>query len=139
MAFENFKDFESVRLKATLEIEVGGRKIMPGETIAYFDRIQIAGLNEVKKLVAANGGFDNRPHVFWHTTQEAALVFSQGVFSREQLALLMDAKLATEIKEPLLITEREFVETDGDGKVTLKHLPEGKVFEIGRASCRERV
>jgi hypothetical protein len=43
MDYGSFKDFESVRLKATYNIEIGDRTIVPGETIAYFDQIQIAG------------------------------------------------------------------------------------------------
>jgi len=44
--------------------------------LARFDKIQIAGLNEVKDYVAARGGFDNRAHVFWETTRELNLTFS---------------------------------------------------------------
>ena len=33
----SFKDFESVKLKATYNIEIGERSIEPGEVIAYFD------------------------------------------------------------------------------------------------------
>jgi hypothetical protein len=37
-----FKELYSVLLKATYPIEVGGNIIEPGETIASFDKIQIA-------------------------------------------------------------------------------------------------
>ena len=38
----NFKELYSVSLKTTLPIEVSGEKIEVGETIASFDKIQIA-------------------------------------------------------------------------------------------------
>ena len=65
-----FKDFEKVTLKATYNIEIGKRTILAGETIAYFDKIQIAGLQELRTIATANGGFDNRAHVFWDVTKE---------------------------------------------------------------------
>jgi hypothetical protein len=37
-----FKELYSVQLKATSNIEVGGNTIKPGETVASFDRIQVA-------------------------------------------------------------------------------------------------
>jgi hypothetical protein len=37
-----FKELYEVSLKSTLPIEVGGISIEPGETIAFFDKIQIA-------------------------------------------------------------------------------------------------
>ena len=38
----NFKELYEVTLKATYPIEVNGRTIEIGETIALFDRIQLA-------------------------------------------------------------------------------------------------
>jgi hypothetical protein len=37
-----FKELYEVSLKATYPIEVGGKIIEPGETVAAFDRIQLA-------------------------------------------------------------------------------------------------
>lgn len=71
----NFKELYEVSLKATYPIEVGGKKIEVGETIASFDRIQIANLQEIKQSTAARGGFDNRGHVFWETTKEVKINF----------------------------------------------------------------
>ena len=78
----SFKSLENVHLKATQDIEANGIKFSEGETIALFDKIQISGLNELKDYVAARGGYDNRGHVFWETTKELRLTFSQGVFSK---------------------------------------------------------
>jgi hypothetical protein len=72
----SFKVLEDVHLKATYDIEANGIEFKEGETIALFNKIQIAGLNELKEYVAARGGFDNRGHVFWERTEELQLTFS---------------------------------------------------------------
>ena len=101
------KELYDVVLKATYPIEMGKRVIEEGEVILAFDNIQIAGLNEVKNYVAAQGGFDNRELVTWETTKELPLNFSQGV---------------------ILITHREHHESDENGKIELKQVPVGKAF-----------
>jgi len=66
--------------------------------------------------VAARGGFDNRGHVFWETTKELRLNFSQGVFSKMQFGLLNNAKVLNIAEnEPLLVTITEELETNKDG------------------------
>jgi predicted RNA-binding protein len=55
------KELYDVSLKTTYPIEVKGRKIDIGETVAVFDRIQVADFIENKSFISANGGFDNRP------------------------------------------------------------------------------
>ena len=93
MEMFSFKEFEEVRLKATYNIEIGNRSIQAGETIAKFDKIFISGLSEVVDRVSANGGFDNRARVYWETTREQRLNFSQGVLSKEQFALLSNSRM----------------------------------------------
>ena len=124
------KELYDVVLKATYPIEIGKRIIEEGEVILAFDNIQMAGLNEVKNYVAAQGGFDNRELVTWETTKELPLNFSQGVFSKNQLASLSNSKLID--FEPnnsvILITHREHHESDENGKIELKQVPVGKTF-----------
>ena len=123
----SFKDFEKVHIKSTYNIEIGNRRISEGETIAYFDKIQIFGLNEVAEHVSARGGYHNREHVFWNIVQEMPLQFAQGVFSQQQLALLMNCHLlqpqtlldpiseyeVLEVNESLrIMLSRENVKTD---------------------------
>lgn len=115
----SFKDFEKVHIKSTYNMEIGNRKISEGETIAYFDKIQIFGLNEVAEHVSARGGYHNREHVFWNIVQEMPLQFAQGVFSQQQLALLMNCHLLQ--PQTLLdpISEYEVFEVDDSLKITL--------------------
>lgn len=136
----SFKEFENVRLKATYNIELGDRIICPGETIVKFDKIQIAGFNEVSSRISANGGFGNRARVFWDNTRELRLTFSQGVFSYDQFALLYNARLIeAEGGNAFAITERELLESDEEGKVTLKYVPANNdlVFVYNAATGRK--
>jgi hypothetical protein len=71
-----FKELYDVTLKATYNIEVGGRIIEPGEVIAIFDRVQLAQFNEIKSHISANGGFNNRARVVWNDTKEMKISFS---------------------------------------------------------------
>lgn len=120
----SFKELEHCYLKATYPIEVGARKVEPGEPIAVFDKIQLAGLQEFKTFVSANGGFDNRPHVFWEQTKEIDLSFSQGIFSKTQFSLMSNSKLFEKGKnEEFLVTETENLETDESGSFELKNIP----------------
>lgn len=124
------KELYDVVLKATYPIEIGNKVIEEGEIILAFDNIQIAGLSEIKKYISAQGGFDNRELITWETTKELPLSFSQGVFSKRQLALLSNSKLIE--LEPnnstILITNREYCESDENGKIILKQVPVGKTF-----------
>lgn len=124
----SFKDLEEVSLKATYDIEIGDRIIHAGEILAYFDKIQISNLREIKDYVSANGGFGNRAHVFWETTKEEIFNFSQGVFSKTQLALLSNAKLIQITNEPISIHQREYLESSCDGKIKCKYTPISDIF-----------
>ena len=125
----SFKSFEDVHLKATYNMEIGNKSFSEGETIALFDKIQISGLTQIKTWVAARGGYDNRGHVFWETTREVRLDFSQGVFSNTQFGLLNNAKIITiEEEEPVLITKVEQLETDENGLITPSFYPVDQIF-----------
>lgn len=135
----SFKDLYDVSLKTTYDIEAGNRIVEEGETIARFDQIQIAGLQELSSRVSANGGFDNRARVWWETTKEIRIQFSQGVFSKSQLSLLNNAKLLDlNNSEPISISKRELLETNENSRAELKYQPNGKVF-VYNAETGEKV
>lgn len=131
----SFKELEQVHLKATQNIEVNGRIFQEGETIALFNKIQIAGLNELKDFVAARGGYDNRGHVFWETTKEVKLTFSQGVFSNIQFGILNNAKMIQlDNDEPLLITKVEELESDEVGNIHTSYEAIDQIFVYNKAT-----
>ena len=116
------KELYDVTLKATYKIEVGGREIEPGETVAAFDKIQLANFQEQKSRTLARGGFDNRALIWWEETQEVRFSLTQGVFSKTQLALMSNANLIQNNGASTVpMNCREIVETDSRGCARAKH------------------
>ena len=125
----SMKELYSVELKTTYPIEINGRFFESGETICFFDKIQLANFNEIQEHVAAKGGYNNEGRVFWDTTKEMRVAMRQGVFSKEQLSFMNNAKLLELQKNnPILISSWEELESDEKGKFTLKKQPENKIF-----------
>ena len=134
----NFKELYEVSLKSTLPIEVSGEKIEAGETIASFDKIQIANFQEIKSVASANGGWDNRAHIFWETTKEVKINFSQGIFSKIQLALMTNAQLVNNEGEQIIpINKREEFESDEHGKVVIGRILREPVFVYDKATGKK--
>jgi hypothetical protein len=134
----NFKELYEVSLKSTLPIEVSGTKIEAGETIASFDRIQIANFQEIKSVASANGGWDNRAHIFWETTKEVKINFSQGIFSKIQLALMANAQLINnEGEQVITINKREEFESDEHGKIIIGRTLREPVFVYDKATGKK--
>ena len=121
------KELYSVFLKTTYPMRIHEKEFEEGEIIAAFDKIQIANFQEIKAQIEARGGFDNRAHVIWQSTKEVDFVFQQGIFSKDQFALLSGANLVKTSTETVL-TERQRVETDEEGKFELKNLPYENFF-----------
>ena len=92
------KELYDVKIKTTYPIEINENTIEAGETIALFDKIQLANFNEIKQYVTAHGGYKDMPRVFWEDTKEVQLVFTQGIFSKTQFALMSNSKLISKNK-----------------------------------------
>ena len=115
-----FKELYDVVIKATYPIEINGKSFEIGEVISAFDKIQIANFQEIKSITSARGGFDNRSHVFWEHTKELDLVFSQGVFSKEQFTLMHNCNLVNKgTMESLHVHKRIKLETNEDGEINI--------------------
>ena len=133
-----FKELYEVALKVTYPIEVGGQQLENGEIIALFDKIQIANFQEIKNSASANGGFDNRTHIYWDSTKEIKINFIQGVFSKTQLALMSNLKLLeNQNTSPTLVGCREECESDENGKIILKHSPKRPIFIYDKNSNKK--
>ena len=117
----SFKELYDVSLKTTYPIELDGRIFEAGETIAVFDKIQLATLDEKKNFTIAEGGYDNRALIIWEDTKELQLRFTQGVFSKELFALMTNTVLIQkEEKNPIKINIRESIEADGERRAMTK-------------------
>ena len=124
-----FKDLYDVSLKATYPMEVAGQKIEQGEPIAFFDKISISNFQENQEIKSANGGYDNRAYIWWTTTKELHLNFTQGVFSKKQYAIMVNSNLIVPQAETnLLLTSNEAVELDENSCAELKNEVAGQIF-----------
>lgn len=133
------KELTDLTLKATYPIEMAGRVFEPGEVIARFDKIQIANFREIVNRVSADGGFDNRTHVYWEDSKEIQISFTQGIFSSRQFALLSNANLIEESAEKgVLIADHYKGESDENGLISLGKTNVEKVF-IYNAKTFERI
>ena len=113
-----------VQLKSTSIIEINGRTIAAGEVIAAFDKIQIANFKDIHREVSAQGGYQNRKLVVWNRTEGVDLVFTQGIFSKTQLSLMHNSRLLSIGENQIVrIAQRDELETDSNGIITLTHKP----------------
>ena len=87
------RELYDLTLKATYPMEIGGRIFETGEVVARFDKIQISNFQEITDRASAHGGYDNRDLVFWEDPKEIRLNFIQGIFSKQQFALLCNSRL----------------------------------------------
>ena len=118
------QELYSVQLKSTYPIEIKGVQYAAGEVVAAFDKIQIANFQEINKEVAAQGGYQNKKLVIWDRTEGVNLIFTQGVFSKTQLGLMHNARvLSIGEGKRIRIAQRDELETDSEGKITLTHVP----------------
>lgn len=134
----SLKELYDVFLKTTYPMEIAGRRFEKGETLCVFNKIQISQFNEKKTVITAHGGFEDRDRVFWESTKEVELVFSQGIFNHLQFALLVNAKLIyTQENDSIKIPVREVLESDQNGNITLSHSPCGEVFFYEEATSKK--
>lgn len=115
------KELYSVKIKATSNIEIGNHSFEQGENIITFDKVMISNIEQIRKTVTAHGGFDDRDLVWWDTTKGVNIEFAQGIVNNMQFSLMSNSKLFTLDKgRPILLSAREVVESDEDGKIFLK-------------------
>ena len=124
-----FKELYQVSLKATYPIEMGDRQIEVGETIASFDKISIANFQEIKNITTSNGGVGNGALIFWESTKEIKINFSQGIFSKTQLSLMTNSHLINNNgNQAIIVNTREEHESDESGQIEIDKLPIGTIF-----------
>ena len=129
----SFKELYDVILVANEATTINGTTFCKGEPILFFNKIQVADLDSRKNYVAAKGGFDNRAHVTWETTKEINLNFSNGIFSKEQFSIISNYKLISD-NEPLLILQKEILESDNNSKIKLKENAVSDIYVYNKAT-----
>lgn len=116
------KELYDCVFKTTYDLKIGDREFIAGEPIAVFDTLSLANFEEHKVRNMARGGYANQPRIFWESTEQVRINFSQGVFSKLHLALLGNAYVKD--KELILVPIREKLETDENLQVQLKYNPQ---------------
>ena len=113
-----------VQLKSTYPIEIKGINFAAGEVVAAFDKILIANFKEIHREAAAQGGYQNRKLAIWNRTEGVDLTFAQGIFSKTQLSLMNNMRIISLNENQIVrIAQRDELETDEEGKITLTHVP----------------
>lgn len=113
-----------VQLKSTYPIEIKGKEFAAGEVVAAFDKILIANFQDIHREAAAQGGYQNRKLVIWNRTEGVDLIFTQGIFSKTQMGLMNNMQLISLNENQVVrIAQRDELETDDEGKITLTHVP----------------
>ena len=129
------KELYSVALKATYDIEIGGKIYVPEEVILRFDKILIAQANENVTTNKATGGSNNKTLITWDNTKEVQFACSEGVLSKTSLAILSNSKIIEQPKtENISIPVIGEEITPVNGFITLKHKPNGIGFIYDKES-----
>lgn len=133
------RELYSVVFKATYPIEIGGITYASGEVIAAFDKIMLSNFQEISKMVAAEGGLENRIRVIWTTTKGLNLSFTQGIFSAKQFALMTNNKLCKLEKNEINVAQRECIESNEKGIITLSKPPVSNWIFIYDEETQEKI
>lgn len=121
------KELYDVSLKATLNIEIGEKTFLPGETILHFDELQLSNLTDQSNYHTATGGAYNSVLISWDTTKAVDLICQKGVVSRTGLAILLNSKLSTDTIS-ISVPYTDIQTTDITGKLVTKYLPSSEFF-----------
>lgn len=124
------KELYEVTLRANTPMTFGSRKIEEGEPVMYFEKVNLASLNEQSRPIMARGGWGNMPFVVWDDRSETTFTLSEGVMNSVGLGVLMSAV----VKEPrngnLYLPKKEGPFSLYKGKYNLERKPakERKIF-----------
>jgi hypothetical protein len=127
MNYFGVKELYGVVLKCTSNIEINGKWFQEGEPIIFFDKIQIAYLDEQKHRTSAKGGYGNQALIKWEDTTGMNIQLSEGVISDVGLSILSNSKILSQDKDTILIPYSEILESEKEGTnvyaLCLKHIP----------------
>lgn len=89
------KELYEVALKANTPMTFGSRRIEKGEPVLYFEKVNMAMLNEQNRPIMARGGWGNMPHVIWEDRSEMTFTLTEGVMSAVGMGILTSASVLT--------------------------------------------
>ena len=125
------KELRSVVIRAREDIKIGNRTFEAGEPVLYFEKVQIAKLQEGNKITTARGGYGNYPKVIWQSFNDLTFTMTEGVLSKTSFSVLSNAEMfekGEESTDVIKVPKRERVEIyNGTIKVLREPLKE-KIF-----------
>lgn len=127
------KELYNVALKATSQIEIGGKTFQPGENVLYFKTLQLAAVDAQTTERRATGGYDNSTLISWKTTESAMFLCEKGISSKTGMAIWSNSFLTKETASQV-IYDCEEKEADEDGEIILKNTPLSTEFFIYNSS-----
>lgn len=131
MNYFGVKELYGVTLKCTSNMEVNEEWFEEGEPLIFFDKIQIAYLDEQKRRTAAKGGYGNQTLVKWEDTIGMGIQLSEGVISKIGMSILSNSKILSQDKNNILISYTETLESEKteEGYVlNLRYVPTKKPY-----------
>ena len=141
------KELSEVVLKAHDPMQFGSRRLEAGEPVLYFEKVNMAVLNERQSTIMARGGWSNMPRVIWEDRSEVQFSLTEGVMSSIGMGILLSSTVAeqSQLEESLLIPKREGPFELEDGRIYITHepalYPTKKVFiyEYERGVAQKKV
>ena len=119
------KELYEVVLKAYSPMQFGSRRLEAGEPVLYFEKVNMAVLNERQSAIMARGGWSNMPRVIWEDRSEVQFSLTEGVMSSIGMGILLSSTVyeQKQSSESLLIPKREGPFELEDGRIYITHQP----------------
>jgi len=126
--YQGVKELNKVVLKAKVPMQFGERRLEIGESVLYFEKVNMSLLTEQNRPIMARGGWGNMPHVIWEDRSEVRFTLSEGVMSSISMGILLSASMSVPNKS-LFIPVHEVVselELTNDEIDELDNIPFGE-------------
>jgi len=125
------KELRSVVIRAREDITIGNRQFEAGEPVLYFEKIQMADLQEGNNIVAARGGYGNYPHVIWQSFNDLTFRMTEGVLSKTSFSILSNAEMfekGEDVTDVIKVPKRENLEVYNGAVQTLQKPLQERLF-----------
>ena len=126
--YQGVKELNKVVLKAKVPMQFGERRLEIGESVLYFEKVNMSLLTEQNRPIMARGGWGNMPHVIWEDRSEVRFTLSEGVMSSISMGILLSASMSVPNKS-LFIPVHEVIselELTNDEIDELDNIPFGE-------------
>lgn len=129
---QGIKEIYDISIRVNTPIKIGDRQYDINETVLYFDRGELAQIQENKNIRQATGGFHDNLLIEWQTDKNAQFQIIHGVLSKMSIAALSNSKIGTpKIKSVSFKETCSVQEIDGKYCIKLKYKPNVTLEKMG--------